>query len=80
MKGIIIAVLVGVGLGGLLAYRAGKAVARAQRAWNDYKATVAAIKGLFRRTGSMYAKAVRHVTLLFGAVGLLVFALWTVSR
>lgn len=69
MTGKLLILLAGLAGGWWLAYRTGKAVARAQRSWRDYKATVASIKGLFRNSVNQHVKALKHVL-----VGLAVLA------
>jgi hypothetical protein len=67
--------LAGLAGGWWLAYRTGKAVARAQRAWRDYRATIASIKGLFRQSVSMHVKALKHVLVGLGVLAGVVVAL-----
>ena len=75
MTGKLTVLLAGLVGGWWLAYRTGKAVARAQRAWRDYKATVAAIKGLFSHSISQHVKALKHVLVGMGVLAGVVVAL-----
>jgi hypothetical protein len=54
----ILLVLLGFFAGGYVLYRAGKAVARAQRAYRDWRQAIEAVKGLFRRTVELTKTAV----------------------
>lgn len=76
MNGFLTALTLGGILGALIAYRAGKAVARAQRAWRDFIATKEAIKGLFRSSASQAAAAAKQILVGIAVIAAIVGFLW----
>ncbi|HWB38349.1 MAG TPA: hypothetical protein VHA75_20215 [Rugosimonospora sp.] len=78
-KVVVILILGGVG-GWLLAYRTGKAVARAQRAWNDYRSNIKAIRGLWKRTVEMWSTAAKYLGAATAVVVVLIGLLYVAVR
>ena len=76
MTGTVLAVLVGFFAGGWVLYRVGKAVARAQRAYRDWRAAVESVRDLFKRTVDLGRKAAGGLLVAAGVVAALVAVLY----
>jgi len=78
VKRTILLLLAGGGFGWWLAYKTGKAVARAQRAWRDWRATVKSVRGLWASTVEQWRKALWQMgiaaVVAFGLLGVLYVA------
>lgn len=75
MKDGILLVLLGFFGGGYVLYKAGKAVARAQRAYRDWRQAIEAVRGLFRRTIDMAKTAAVLLLVAAGIVAALIVML-----